>query len=220
MLVDLILHGKKALVLGDNEEAELKARKLLDGGAEVTVIGHQITKGIQKLVISRKVRLIVARPQNYTATIRHQRPNVVMVSTADPKLDRKLAHAARSLGALVCVVERPELNDFNMPASAKIGDISVAISTGGMSPAMASMLRRRIERTITKEDVLQVRLQHEIRRIAKDMLGDPASRKRLLYKIIHNRKIADLLRRNSFEEAKAHALEILRRKARPSKHRK
>ena len=49
MLVDLIIQGKDVMILGGGGEAEMKALKLLDGGARVTVVGRSFNQGIKKL---------------------------------------------------------------------------------------------------------------------------------------------------------------------------
>src|SRR5205823_5744408 len=124
---------------------ELKVLKLLDGGARVTVVAPRFTPRLRKLGSGRKgeVRLIEGETTGSTLReiLRRTRPLVVFVSTGAENLDKRAASVARSAGSLVCVVDRPELNDLNMPAVAKLGDVRVAVSTQGMSPAMASILR-------------------------------------------------------------------------------
>ena len=100
-----------------------------------------------------------------------------------------------------------------MPAVAKVGDIRVAISTGGMSPAMASVIRKRVERLITRRDVLQVRLQAYLRRATRKRLPDPAQRRRFVYGVIDDEKIGELLRTNRYEEARRLAMRILMEEA-------
>ena len=221
MLVDLIVSGKGvAAVAGGGGEAELKVLKLLDSGADVDLVsdGADLTPRLRRLAASKKIRLIRPRPSGglweaFEEELAARRPRLVFVVTGDPRLDEKMAEAARSRGALVCVVDTPALNDFNMPAVAKVGDIRVAISTGGMSPAMASVIRKRVERLITRRDVLQVRLQAYLRRATKKRLADPAQRRSFVYRVIDDDKIGELLRRNRYEEARRLAMRILMEEA-------
>jgi siroheme synthase (precorrin-2 oxidase/ferrochelatase) len=168
------------------------------------------------------------------------RPVVVFISTGDIELDERLSDGirrrrreegetrtrrdkkknqeklrARSDGAtsappIICVVDEPWLNDFNMPALARRGDIRVGVSTGGKSPAMAAVLRRKIEGIITQEDVLQVKLQGYIRQASKRRLRDAASRKEFAYKVIDDKKIGALLRKDDYAAAREHAEKMLR----------
>ena len=92
---------------------------------------------------------------------------------------------------------------------AKLGDVRVAVSTQGMSPAMAGVLRKRIEKLITREDLLQVRLQGKLRESAKRLLPDAAARKDFVYKIIGDGRIKDMLKRNRYREAEMLAMKML-----------
>ncbi len=211
LLVDLNVGGRDVAVVGGGVEVELKSLKLLDSGARVTVVGGTFSAGLRRLGTSKKVKLVRTRTagKRLGPVLAKIKPFVVFVSTGNEKLDRETAEAAKSTGAMVCVVDRPSLNDFNMPAIAKVGDVRVAISTQGMSPAMASILRKRVERLITREDLLQVRLQGDLREVSKKRLRDPASRKKFVYRIINDEVIREMLRRNRYEEARRLAMEML-----------
>ncbi len=211
MLIDLNLRGRRAIVVGGGEESEFKALKLLDGEAKVTVLAESFTAGLRRLASSKRVTLFRMQliEDRISERLRRLRPFVVIASTGDAVLDEKMAKIARSDGILVCVVDRPALNDFNMPAIGKVGDLRVAVSTRGMSPAMASILRKRVEGLITKEDVLHVKLQNHLRKVSKKQLKDAASRKEFAYKVINDGRIKGLLKRNRYQEARRLALEML-----------
>jgi len=217
VLIDLQLTGKQALIVGEGKEPEYKALRLLDAEATVTVMGESFTDGLRRLASKGKGRLslISAKPTREAVlkAILEEDPRVVFISTGHPELDEELSEAVRALhgvGALVCVVDEPRLNDFNMPAIAKIGDVRVGVSTGGKSPAMAGVLRSKIEDVITREDVLQVRLQGYIRKKARRLLKDAASRKEFAYKVIRDRRIGALLRKNDYAGARRLAEKMLR----------
>lgn len=220
MLIDLALAGKQALIVGEGQEPEYKALKLLDAKAKVTVLGESFTDGMRSLASKSKgrVRLVSARAsaENVLGALEETNPRVVFISTGRPELDEELSEAvrnARKAAPLVCVVDEPRLNDFNMPAIAKMGDIMVGVSTGGKSPAMAGLLRDKIEETVTRQDVLQVRLQGYIRREARKLLKDAASRKEFAYKVIGDKRVGALLRKGDYEGAQKVAEEMLREMA-------
>ncbi|HUI01320.1 MAG TPA: bifunctional precorrin-2 dehydrogenase/sirohydrochlorin ferrochelatase [Nitrososphaerales archaeon] len=214
MLIDVVLEGKAALVVGGGREPEFKLAKLLDAGARTTVIAEEFTPGIRRMASRKgKIRLVKGEPSpaKMVQAMKEARPKVVFISTGDPKADEELAAAARSAGgAMVCVVDDPRLNDFNMPAVAARGDIRVGVSTGGRSPAMASVLRKRIEKSISDEDALQVKLQGEIRRSWKKWLKEPGERKEFAYRLISDRRIARCLRKKDYAGAKRLAQRMLR----------
>ncbi len=145
-------------------------------------------------------------------TVQETQPRVVFISTGKPELDEELSGAIRSRygrGSLVCVVDEPRLNDFNMPAIAKKGDIRIGVSTGGRSPAMAGVLRRKIEKVITRQDVLQVRLQGHIRKASRTRLKDAGSRREFVYKVMLDKKVGALLKKEKYAEARRLAEKML-----------
>jgi len=216
MLIDLVLTGKQTMVVGDGKEPEYKALKLLDANANVTVVGESFTDGLRRIASKSKgrVSLISAKPTKDVVLMTMQKihPKVVFISTGRPELDEQLSEAARAAhgsASLICVVDEPRLNDFNMPAIAKLGDIRVGVSTGGRSPAMAGILRRRIEKVITPEDVLQVRLQGYIREASRQRLKHAALRKEFAYEVIRDRRIGALLRKKDYSGARKLAEKML-----------
>jgi precorrin-2 dehydrogenase/sirohydrochlorin ferrochelatase len=216
MLIDIVLAGEQTLIVGEGKEPEYKAFKLLDAKAMVTVVGESFTDGLRRMASKSKgrVSLVSSRPTRETVlrAVKEKDPKVVFISTGNPKLDEELSEAVRATrgrAALICVVDEPRLNDFNMPAIAMIGDIRVGVSTGGRSPAMASVLRGKIEKVVTRQDVLQVRLQGHIRKESRKRLKDAASRKEFAYKVIRDRTIGALLRKNDYAGARRRAEKML-----------
>jgi siroheme synthase-like protein len=218
MLIDLVVAGRQALIVGGGKEAEFKALKLLDGKAKITVVANSFASGLLELASNNKsMRLfsVEPSPRSVGKIIEENKPRVIFISTGDAGLDEKLSEVARVAGknAIVCVVDEPRLNDFNMPAIAKLGGVRVAISTDGASPAMAGLLRQRIERLITPEDLLQVKLQGYIREVSRRHLKDAGSRKAFVYKVIGDKKIGALLKKKKYAEAKRRAESMLLREA-------
>jgi precorrin-2 dehydrogenase/sirohydrochlorin ferrochelatase len=220
MLIDLILAGKQTLIVGEGIEPEHKAIALLDARAKVTVVGESFTDGLRKVAATKRgqVSLISARPSREVvlSIIREKVPSVVFISTGRPELDEELSSAIRGVGgmtSLVCVVDEPRLNDFNMPAIARVGDIRVGVSTGGKSPAMAGVLRRKLERAIAPEDVLQVKLQGQMRKASRRRLKSAASRRDFAYKLIRDKRISALLKENDYGGARKLAERMLSEQA-------
>jgi|SRR5579871_5582977 len=70
---------------------------------------------------------------------------ILFVAGLDAETSRRLAEAARRAGVIVNVEDVPELCDFHMPAQVRRGDLLVAISTAGRSPALSRLLREDLE---------------------------------------------------------------------------
>ena len=204
MLIDLYLKGKQVVVFGGGKEAELKVVKAVDGGAKITVVSKDFTQGIIRLADAGKVRIIECNLEDGYSALKKQigKPYMVFLATDDFRLNQRGAEFAKGLGAIVCVVDTPELCDFAMPAIAKIGDIRIGISTGGRSPIIAKLLRRRIESLITDEDLIQLELQEYARRKIRSRMDAFQSRKKFLWKIIEDGEIQNLIKTGKLEQAK------------------
>jgi precorrin-2 dehydrogenase/sirohydrochlorin ferrochelatase len=206
VLVDLKLQGKTVMIVGEGIEVEGRTRQFLDAGARVVVAGR-FTKKLKQLDESGSITLLSAKiTEKDRDLIGAQNPFLVVIASNNVDFAQSVAEIAHSCGAMVYAVDLPSLNDLNMPAVTEIGEIKVAISTGGLSPATARILRKRIERMIKPEDALQVRLQGDTRSLIKKLIRDSESRKNLIYKIIRNKKIKELLKEARFEDAKKLAI--------------
>lgn len=73
---------------------------------------------------------------------------------------------------------------------------------------MASVLRKRIEQTILPEDLLQIKLQDQMRRLLKAKFSDQRLRRKVLYDIIQDSAVQALLQQGNFDGAKEKATQI------------
>jgi precorrin-2 dehydrogenase / sirohydrochlorin ferrochelatase len=135
---------RPCLVIGGSEFAEAKVRTLLDAGADVTVVSREASDGIKLQAADGKIRY-VAREYEYGDL---RGVALVYVAAKNPEITRSAAREAHELGIPLNVVDNPESSTFISPATFKRGDLQIAISTGGSSPAMARMLRQRLEQQI------------------------------------------------------------------------
>jgi precorrin-2 dehydrogenase len=86
-----------------------------------------------------------------------ERADLVFVAGAPSAVAAEISWAARAAGVLVNVEDDPRVSNFHCPAVMRRGDLVIAVSTGGKSPALAGLLRRRIERAF--DEGWQVRLE-------------------------------------------------------------
>ena len=157
--VFLDIQRKKCIVVGGGEVALRKLRKLLDCGASVTVISPLLHPDLSQLAKKKSIHLI---QRNYK-TSDLKGAFVVIAATDTKETNRKVAKEAGRVGALVNVVDDPEPSDFIVPSLLRRGNLSIAISTGGMSPALARKIRTRIEKSFGQEYALIVSLVEEVR---------------------------------------------------------
>lgn len=211
MIVDLKFDGKYVVIVGGGAEGYRKTLSFLDAGSKILVVSKTFSSSIKKLHRMKKINLLKADIKDEAAFINSlsPKPNSLIAVTNDQNLNVQLAKHAKSAGCMVYAVDTPSISDFIFPALAKVGEVKIAISTNGKSPAMARVLRQRIERMITQEDLLQIKLQNYIRAILKQRISDQKVRRKVLYKILKDDNITRLLKEGEFGEAQRMALEIL-----------
>ena len=211
MIIDFRFEGMYVVVVGGGLEGYRKTLSFLDAGSRVLVVGRAFLSGIKKLHRMKKIDLLKEDVKEGEAFINNlsPKPDLLVAATNDRDINIQLAKHAKVAGCMVYVVDNPSVSDFIFPALAKIGDVRIAISTNGKSPAMARVLRQRIETMITKEDLLQIKLQNYARMILKQRVLDQKVRKKALYKILNDDSIKRLLKEGRFDEAQGIAMKIL-----------
>lgn len=203
-LIDMDLRGKTVLIIGGGRVGERKAAKFSAAGANIVVASKDFTERLKKLSSENKLQLIPVdlevTPEQVGALV--SKADFIVAATDNSGLNRRIAQEAKKHAAHVSVVDDPQLGDFSMPVLSKVGEFHIAVFTGGKSPSMARLLRRRIEGIISEEDILMVRLQSYARRLAKTRIPNQLSRKRLLRVIMEDRRIKRLLKKGDFQGAK------------------
>ncbi len=133
----LDLAGVPVLVVGGGTVAQRKIECLLKAGADVTVVARSAVESI----CSMPVRVHLRRYE--PADLDHVR--LVITATDDPAVNAAVSAEAAARGIWVNSADDPANCTFTLPAIARDGQITVAVSTGGASPALASHLRGEIE---------------------------------------------------------------------------
>ncbi|WP_066682367.1 NAD(P)-dependent oxidoreductase [Caulobacter sp. CCH9-E1] len=140
------LAGRTIVIAGSGEPAEAKAR--LFEGSPATIVRLRAPEAFS--------------PAAYEGAV------LVFVGDADEAFVQAAVKAARAAGALLNVVDRPALCDFNTPAIIDRGQVVAAVGTGGSAPVMATLLRNAIETQLPegmgRVAALLARLQDEVRR--------------------------------------------------------
>lgn len=147
MLIDLKLAGKTVLIFGGGNTGEKKAKKFSQANSTVVVVSKNFTNDLKRLGQQEKLKLVEAEVEvnSPSTTSLISKSDLIIAATDNPKLNEDITKEARKRGILVCAVDRPSISDFHLPAIAHVGEIRIAVSTGGKSPAMARILRKRVE---------------------------------------------------------------------------
>jgi precorrin-2 dehydrogenase/sirohydrochlorin ferrochelatase len=140
--VSLDVTGRACLVVGGGSVAARKARTLLECGAQVTVIAPSLAPEMEDLTDRLQS---VERRAYARGDAAHFR--LVVTATGRPDVDGAVHDDAESAGVWVNSADDRAHSSFILPAVYRDGSVTVAVSTGGLSPAFASWLRDRLATT-------------------------------------------------------------------------
>ncbi|HEY2215572.1 MAG TPA: bifunctional precorrin-2 dehydrogenase/sirohydrochlorin ferrochelatase [Acidimicrobiales bacterium] len=135
--VSLNIDGRPCLVVGGGPVAARKARNLIDCGAQVTVIAPELSNEMSALEAVTHVR----RPYQIGDAAAYR---LVVTATGNPTVDGEVFADADAAGVWVNSADDPVHCSFILPSVHRDGSVSIAVSTAGRSPALASWLRRRV----------------------------------------------------------------------------
>jgi siroheme synthase-like protein len=183
------LAGRPCLVVGAGAVAARKARSLLECGARVTVVGVRPTAAFRAL----ERRGVVVRDRPFRAGDVGVQA-LIIAATDDRTVNAAVAAAARRKRIPVNTVDDPEHCSFIVPAVVTRGDLTVAISTGGKSPAAARLVKERISEVLGDEYAALVRLLGVHREEMKDAVAEQTTRARAWKRMIED-GVLEALRR-------------------------
>jgi precorrin-2 dehydrogenase / sirohydrochlorin ferrochelatase len=143
----LDIRGKCCLVIGGGEVAERKVESLLQAGGQVTVISPNLTPGLARLAAAGEI-------------IYHQRKYklgdltgsfLTYAATNNEEVHQRIAAEAAKQRGLLNVADHPALCTFIVPSIVSQGDLTLAVSTGGASPALARHIGQTLRETFGPE---------------------------------------------------------------------
>jgi precorrin-2 dehydrogenase / sirohydrochlorin ferrochelatase len=173
----LKLTARPCLVVGAGNIGESKIATLLETDARVRVVAPEATEQVLSWAQSKKVEWHQRKFQRNDL----EGMFLVVAATSSRELHEQIFKEASRRGALCNVVDVPELCDFYYPAVVKRGALQIAISTAGLSPALAQRLRKELEEQFGPE--YEEWLEHlgEAREKLFAQTLDPEKRKHLLH---------------------------------------
>jgi siroheme synthase-like protein len=139
--VFLKLKGRKCLVVGGGVIADQKLGGLLEAEADVILVAPQVSPSIRAHVRDGDVRW----RQRVFETRDIEGAALVIAATGYPEVNEQIFRVCDDRGILCNAVDEPERCHFYYPAVVRRGDLQIAISTNGKSPALAQRLRIEFE---------------------------------------------------------------------------
>ncbi len=195
--VSLDIRKKRCVVVGGGDVAERKVERLLACGADVIVVGKELTVMLDELTRDKKIRHIA---DNYKPEYIKD-AFLVIGATDDDEVNGRISIDSRRRNVWVNIVDDPARCDFILPAIVRQGDLSIAISTGGKSPALAKQIREELEIKFGPEYGMLVMIMGMIREkvIAR---GTPSDMNKKLFESVLNSDILHCIRNKNWDRVK------------------
>jgi precorrin-2 dehydrogenase/sirohydrochlorin ferrochelatase len=189
----LKLEDRLCLVVGGNHETEGKIGNLLASGAKVKVVSPTVTEGISAFVAAGEICWAARKftPDDLNGV------TLVIALDDEDIVNAEVYREASARGVLCNVVDQPERCDFYYPAVVRRGQLQIAISTGGLSPALASQIRRDLDAQFEPAYGEWIEALGQARERVLRKFPRSAKRTRLLQRIASKRAFQKFSRRRS-----------------------
>jgi len=214
LIVDLHLKGNLVIVIGSGNEGVKKVNSLLTQDCKILVISDKLNSQIERYVKQGKIKFKKTKLKDAIFLSKYK-PYLVMATTSDRMLNRKIVEKARKMKSYAYASDDPEISDFAHPSIINIADtIQIAVSTGGSSPAMARKIKLKAEpffkKNISNEDIYQIKLQKFARFEAKQVLSTQLDRKKFLYAVMNDKRVKGLLKEGKYKMSQVRVKKMLK----------
>lgn len=186
---------RRCLVVGGGQVAERKVERLLACGARVAVVSRDLTAWLRAL---REEGRIDHHDAGYRKSFLAG-AFLVIGATSDDAVNDRVSRDARALGILVNIVDDPKRCDFILPALFERGELAIAVSTGGRSPALARKIRMALEADYGPEYAILTGILGRVRQ-AVLAEGGASAANRERFEALLDSDILDLIRQGRREE--------------------
>lgn len=170
------LQCRPCLVVGGGAVAERKVMGLLAAEAQVTVVSPEATEVLRALAEQGRIRWLARpfAPDDVSGMV------LVVAATNRPEVNAQVSEAAQRRGVWVNVVDQPQRCTFFVPSVVRRGDLVLAVSTGGASPALARRIRQELEMRYEEAYARYVDNLAALRAYVQERISDEATRRALL----------------------------------------
>jgi siroheme synthase-like protein len=197
------LQSARCVIAGGGRVAERKVVGLLEAGAHVVVVSPELTPRLQQLAHEGRLEYIPRAWEDNDL----QGAFMVIAATNNRAVNAGVARAARNLGLLVNVADAPDEGNFNTAAAVRRGDLLLGISTGGASPAVSALVRRKAEATFGPEYAELLDLLRALRpRVTR---AAPEQARQRIWRELASDQALDWIRAGNVERARRYAEDLI-----------
>ena len=201
--VNLDIRKRNCLVVGGGAVATRKVKTLSDFNAIVTVVSPQFSEELIRMANNE----IVLKKRPYRKSDLEEM-FLVIGATDDKAVNRQIYVDAEQLNKLCNIADQPQLCNFILPAIVNRGDLLIAISTSGQSPAFAKKLRKELESQFGEEYGFLLNLMGAIRKKLLSATHEPEAHKPLFEQLLDAGLLA-IIREKRYDDINALLGEVL-----------
>ncbi|MEI6134945.1 MAG: bifunctional precorrin-2 dehydrogenase/sirohydrochlorin ferrochelatase [Desulfomonile sp.] len=199
------LQNKRVIVIGGGRVAFRKTTGLLDSGALVVVISPKLISEMERLKNEEKIEWKEALFDE--SILDDYRDAILIFGTTDDRQVNLHIYKAAFRRRLPCnIADVPDLCTFIVPAVISQGDLMIAVSTGGASPALARKIREELEKQYGPEYGKMTKLMGDLRKRVLNSSCDSDENRKLFSEIVDS-ELLEAIRQSDFY----HAIEILKK---------
>lgn len=189
--VNLVLAGRRCLVVGGGRVATHKVRGLVEAEADVTVVAPEVDPALQSLPVSFE-----RRPYRRGEAAGYR---FVIAATGRAEVNQQVYDDGEAAGVWVNSADDPARCSVTLPAQLRRGRLTVTVSTEGQSPAVATWVRDRLGAELGPEYDTLIGLLAEAR---AGVQAAGRSTERYDWRAVLDSGILDLIRAGRLEDAK------------------
>jgi len=200
----LDLNHQNVVVVGGGDVAERKIKNLLIYGCTIYISSPHLTPHLQQLVATKKIHHIP-----YESLDSYMDDTfMVIAATDDNEVNSKIASQAKKHGLLINTVDQPKDCNFIMPSIVKRGNLQIAISTAGKSPALAKKIRKNLESMFPPEYDSFAELLGIIRTklLSQDQ---PSSKNKIIFQQLVDSNLLEMITHKNWDGMRATLKSIL-----------
>ena len=205
--INLDIDGKICIVLGGGHVAFRKVKGLLNAGGKVILIAPEICEDIKKLVEDNRIEW---KCQSYSSNCL---PNglILIAATDNPKINQLAALEASSKNMLVNIVNKNKLNitQFTLPSVIHKKNLTLTISTEGLSPALSKSIRQHLETQFNDNFAQWLERLSKIRDEVKHIIKDANTREEFWRNVMSNENFS-LAQNGELDKAEVNIRNVLK----------
>jgi precorrin-2 dehydrogenase/sirohydrochlorin ferrochelatase len=192
----LNISGRVCVVVGGGPVAERRVERMLAEHASVLVVAPELSSRLRVWADEGVVdwRAALYQPSHLDSAF------LVLAATDDSAVNRAVVADALTLGLLVCSADSPDDGNYITPATVERGSLLLTVSTGGASPTLSAVIRRRLSLQFGPEWAGWIDL-FRLLRTRVQQAGNEEQRLQVVEQILADRRTAEFVRDRDLAKA-------------------